>query len=135
MKAKTSPKAGKAPKHLRWSDVKEEWMNPKISRRLAVGEREMLGYLKLKKGAIVPPHKHISEQITFVVKGALKFTIAGKDYTVREGEVLIIPSNVVHEVVALEDTDDVDSFSPLRQDWLSGDDSYLRTGKSTLATK
>ncbi|MGA2198659.1 MAG: cupin domain-containing protein [Nitrososphaerales archaeon] len=109
-----------------------EWLNPKISRRLAVGEREMLGYIQLKKGAVVPAHRHVSEQITFILKGALKFTIYGRDYTVRAGDVLVIPSNVVHEAVALEDTDDFDCFSPLRQDWLTGKDQYLRTGRSYL---
>ena len=92
----------------------------------------MVGRLRLAKGAVVPPHKHVSEQITMVMSGALKFTIDGKDITVRAGEVLIIPPNVVHSAVALEDTDDIDAFSPLRVDWLTGDDAYLKTGKSTL---
>ena len=48
------------------------------------------------------------------------------------GEVLVIPPNVVHAAVALEDSDDIDAFSPLRIDWLSGDDAYLKTGKSNL---
>jgi quercetin dioxygenase-like cupin family protein len=136
MKAKTSAKTvQKQPKYFSWADIEEEWLNPNISRKLAVGEREMLGLIKLKKGAVVPAHKHLSEQITFILKGALKFTISGKDYTVRGGEVLIIPSNVVHEAVALEDTDDFDCFSPLRHDWLTGKDKYLRTGKSYLRKK
>lgn len=92
----------------------------------------MLGRISLKKGAIVPAHKHLSEQITFILKGALQFTIHGKKYTVKSGEVLVIPSNVIHEAVALEDTDDFDCFSPLRRDWLTGKDKYLRTGKSYL---
>ena len=117
---------------MRWADMEPEWLNPTISRRLAVGEREMLGFIWLKKGAIVPAHKHVSEQITFILKGALKFTIDGTDYTVKSGEVLIIPSNVVHEAIALDDTEDFDCFSPLRRDWLSGKDLYLRTGRSYL---
>ena len=92
----------------------------------------MLGFIQLRKGAIVPAHKHVSEQITFILKGALRFTIRDRDYTVRTGEVLVIPSNVVHEAVALEDTDDFDCFSPLRRDWLTGKDLYLRTGRSYL---
>jgi quercetin dioxygenase-like cupin family protein len=80
----------------------------------------------------VPPHKHVSEQITMVMTGAVKFTIEGKDITVNAGEVLIIPPNIVHSAVALEETDDIDAFSPLRLDWLTGDDAYLKTGKSTL---
>lgn len=133
MRTKKVPrKAEKQPQLVRWADAETEWLNPKISRKLAVGEREMLGFIQLRKGAIVPAHKHVSEQITFILKGALRFTIRDRDYTVRTGEVLVIPSNVVHEAVALEDTDDFDCFSPLRRDWLTGKDLYLRTGRSYL---
>ncbi len=125
-------KAAEKPQLLRWSDVEEEKMNDRITRKLAVGQNEMIGRLHLAKGAVVPAHKHVSEQITIVMSGALKFTVAGKETTVRAGEVLIIPPNVVHSAEALEDTDDIDSFSPLREDWLTGDDAYLKTGRSTL---
>jgi len=125
-------KAAQKPQLLRWDDIKEEKLNDKISRKLAVGKNEMIGRLRLAKGAAVPPHKHLAEQITMVMSGSLKFTIGGKDITVRAGEVLVIPPNVVHSAVALEETDDIDSFSPLRLDWLTGDDAYLKTGKSTL---
>lgn len=125
-------KAAKKPQLLKWDEVKEEKLNEKISRKLAVGQNEMIGRLRLAKGATVPPHKHLSEQITMVISGALTFTIGGKDFTVRAGEVLVIPPNVVHSAIALEETDDIDSFSPLRIDWLTGDDAYLKTGKSTL---
>ncbi|HUK74994.1 MAG TPA: cupin domain-containing protein [Nitrososphaerales archaeon] len=125
-------KAAKKPQLLKWDEIKEEKLNEKITRKLAVGQNEMIGRLRLAKGASVPPHKHLAEQITMVMSGALRFTIGGKDTDVRAGDVLIIPPNVVHSAVALEDTDDVDSFSPLRLDWLTGDDAYLKTGKSTL---
>ncbi len=132
MATRTATKDGGEPRFIRWSDVKEEWLNKDISRRLAVGKKEMLGFVFLRKGAVVPAHKHLSEQITFVLKGSMRFTIRGKHYTVKQGEVLIIPSNVVHEAVALEATDDLDCFSPLRHDWLTGKDRYLRTGRSYL---
>jgi|SRR5208283_547228 len=135
MTPKTARKKREEPELIRWADVKEELLNKDISRRLAVGKREMLGFISLKKGAFVPAHKHLSEQITYITRGALKFTIDGKDFTVRQGEVLIIPSNVVHEAVALEDTEDLDCFSPLRHDWLTGKDRYLRTGRSYLRKK
>ena len=45
---------------------------------------------------------------------------------VRAGEILHIPAHVPHKAEALEDTDDVDIFSPPREDWLDGSDSYLR---------
>ncbi|MDA4115830.1 MAG: cupin domain-containing protein [Thaumarchaeota archaeon] len=125
-------KAAKKPQLLKWDEIKEEKLNEKITRKLAVGQNEMIGRLRLAKGASVPPHKHLAEQITMVMSGALRFTIGGKDIEVRAGDVLLIPPNVVHSAVALEDTDDIDSFSPLRVDWLTGDDAYLKTGKSTL---
>jgi len=124
--------AAKKPQLFRWAEIKEEKLNEKITRKLAVGKNEMIGRLHLEKGAVVPPHKHLAEQITMVMSGALKFTIDGKDTTVLAGEVFIIPPNVVHSAVALEESDDFDAFSPLRVDWLTGDDSYIRTGKSTL---
>jgi quercetin dioxygenase-like cupin family protein len=125
-------KAAKRPQLIRWEEIREEKLNDKITRKLAVGKNEMIGRLHLAKGAFVPPHKHVSEQITMVMSGAIKFTIGGKDTTVLAGEVFIIPPNVVHSAVALEDSDDIDAFSPLREDWLTGDDAYLKTGKSTL---
>jgi quercetin dioxygenase-like cupin family protein len=118
--------------HHSWAEMEEEWLNPTISRKLVVGKREMLGYVTFKKGAVVPAHRHTSEQITYVLKGVLKFAIREKDYSVKGGEVLVIPSNLVHEAVAMEDTDSLDCFSPLRKDWLTGKDQYLRTGRSFL---
>jgi len=41
---------------------------------------------------------------------------------------LVIPSNMEHSAVALEDTLDLDIFSPVREDWLTGQDHYLRKG-------
>jgi len=112
--------------------MNEEWVNDKLSRRMAVGRNQMLTRLFLKRGAKVPPHKHVSEQISYVVTGAIRFTIKGKKIDVRSGEVLVIPPNVIHAAEALEDTDDFDCFSPIRQDWLDGTDTYLRTGRSEL---
>jgi quercetin dioxygenase-like cupin family protein len=77
----------------------------------------------------VPLHQHESEQITYILEGALKFELQGKEVVVRKGEVLLIPSNVPHRAVALEDTLDLDVFSPIRHDWLQKDDSYLRRGE------
>lgn len=135
MTLKNAKRMSEQPNLIRWADVGEEWLNKSISRKLAVGRKEMLGLIFFKKGAIVPAHKHRSEQITFILKGALEFTIGGKRYPVRAGEVLIIPSNVIHEAVAVEETEEIDCFSPLRHDWLTGKDKYLRTGRSYLRKK
>jgi len=110
----------------RWEDLPEEQLNPLLTRKLMTGDRVMLSELVLKKGCIVPAHHHENEQISYVLRGTLKFVINGEEIILRTGEVLHIPSNVVHSAEALEDTLDLDVFSPPRQDWLDGTDQYLR---------
>lgn len=112
--------------HSAWEGVKLETLSDVISRRVVTGENAMLAQIYLKKGAVVPEHHHESEQITWVIEGALEFEMEGKKFVVRAGEVLHIPSNVPHKAVALEDTLDVDVFSPIRHDWVQGTDDYLR---------
>jgi len=112
--------------YTRWSDVEIEKLSSLIGRQFVVGTDMMLARVLLKKGAHVPLHSHLNEQITYVLEGALKFSIEGKEVTVRAGEVLCIPPHVPHEAFALEDTVDLDVFNPPRQDWIDRDDAYLR---------
>jgi quercetin dioxygenase-like cupin family protein len=109
----------------RWDELALEKVTEMISRKIVTGEREMLAQIYLKKGAVVPMHNHESEQITYVLQGALRFLIDGEHVTVREGEVLVIPSWVEHQAEALDDTFELDLFSPIRQDWLDKTDSYF----------
>jgi len=113
----------------RWDDMPKEQVNAGLSRRLVTGDRMMLAHVYLTKGCIVPRHQHENEQITYVVTGALHFWIGedeSEEITIRAGEVLHLPSMVWHKAEALEDTLDVDIFSPPRQDWLNKTDAYLR---------
>ena len=110
----------------RWDEIALDKVTEMISRKLVTGEREMLAQLYLKRGALVPMHSHESEQLTYVLQGALKFLVNGEETTVREGEVLHIPSWVPHQAEALDDTFELDVFSPIRQDWLDGTDDYFR---------
>jgi quercetin dioxygenase-like cupin family protein len=109
----------------RWDEIALEKVTEMISRKVVTGEREMIGQIYLKRGALVPMHSHESEQLTYVLQGAMKFLIGGEEITVREGEVLHIPSWVPHQAEALEDTFEIDLFSPIRQDWLDGTDNYF----------
>jgi len=113
----------------RWDEMPKEELTDTFARRLITGERVMLAHVYLKKGSIVPRHSHENEQITYILEGGLRFWI-GEDEAqvidVMAGEVLHIPSLVQHKAEALEDTLDVDIFSPPRQDWLDKTDSYLR---------
>ncbi len=109
-----------------WDHVPEDRLIQGLRRRIVTGERVTLGRIYFPKGAKVPAHTHESEQITHVLSGALLFVIAGEEIVVRSGETLTIPSNVEHSAEALEETDDIDAFAPIRTDWLDGSDAYLR---------
>ena len=113
----------------RWDDMPKEKVSETLDRRLITGDRIMLSHVYLKKGSIVPRHSHENEQITYILEGGLRFWIGPDESQVIDvmaGEVLHIPSMVQHKAEALEDTLDVDVFSPPRQDWLNKTDDYLR---------
>ena len=113
---------------FRWDDLPLERVTDDIDRKLVTGERMMLAQVYLKKGAVVPKHSHDNEQLTYILEGALRFWIGedgSEELVVNAGEVLHLPSNVPHKAEALEDTLDVDVFSPPRQDWLDGTDTYF----------
>ena len=114
--------------HFVWDDMPKEVLSPTIARKMITGEKAMVAQVFIAKGGIVPRHQHESEQITYILEGALQFEIEGRQILVRAGEVLHIPSNVPHAAVALEDTLDLDIFSPIRVDWLTKQDEYLRRG-------
>ena len=116
-------------KHHRWDSIPEEALKGTITRRVISGERTMIAHVYLKKGDDVPRHHHENEQLTYILKGTLRLWFGDNDereITVHAGEVLVIPSNVPHRALALEDTLDVDVFCPPREDWLKGTDAYLR---------
>lgn len=116
--------------HYTWDDMEKEMMSDVISRKIISGEKAMVAQVFLAKGAVVPEHFHESEQITYIMEGALKFELEGREVVVAKGQVLRIPSFVPHRAVALEDTLDLDIFSPIREDWLTKDNAYLRRGET-----
>jgi len=116
-------------RHYRWESLQAEPLKEGLTRKLITGDRMMIAHVYFKKGAEVPQHSHENEQLTYILEGALKFLLGAngeREVTVRAGEVLVIPSNLSHSAIALEDTLDVDVFNPPRQDWLAGTDAYLR---------
>jgi quercetin dioxygenase-like cupin family protein len=118
-------------KHIAWKDVELEQLNPLLDRQMISGDKIMLARVLLKKGSVVPEHSHENEQVTYILDGALKFWIDGKEIVVRTGEVLCIPAHMPHKAEAVEDTVDLDVFYPPRQDWLNKTDSYLRGASTT----
>jgi quercetin dioxygenase-like cupin family protein len=111
-----------------WAKVKNEKLSEVISRQMVSGEEATLARILLTRGAIVPRHHHRSEQYTMILSGALKFVFDDGETTVHAGEMLLIPAHVPHAAEALEDTVDIDFFAPRREEWIRGDDAYLRRG-------
>ncbi|MDP9171959.1 MAG: cupin domain-containing protein [Acidobacteriota bacterium] len=109
-----------------WGAIPEEKLNDLASRRVIHTEFMTVARLRLLKGAIVPMHHHVNEQITMLESGALRFEVAGEQVLVRAGDVLRIPPGAPHMVETLEDSMAVDLFTPPREDWIRGDDAYLR---------
>src|SRR5579864_6718761 len=129
-RAVTKHAAGTAAlQYIPWHTIPLEELNPLLQRQFVVGQEIMLARVLLKKGCIVPEHSHHNEQLTYILDGALKFWIDGKEIVVHAGEVLCIPSNMVHKAEALVDTVDLDIFAPPRADWIDKTDQYLREEK------
>jgi len=116
--------------HYRWDDLPKEPLKDDLSRRLISADRMMIAQVFLEQGCVVPQHSHENEQLTYILEGKLRFWL-GEDESevvdVGAGEVLHIPAWLPHKAEALEPTLDIDVFSPPRQDWLDGSDSYLRS--------
>ncbi|HLY19101.1 MAG TPA: cupin domain-containing protein [Bryobacteraceae bacterium] len=112
--------------YYNWSQLREEALNPLLGRKMLHGVHMTVARIRLEKGAMVPMHSHPNEQISMVESGALRFVISGEERVLRAGDALVIPPDAPHMVQALEDSLAVDLFSPPREDWIRGDDAYLR---------
>ncbi|HEY3972750.1 MAG TPA: cupin domain-containing protein [Candidatus Sulfotelmatobacter sp.] len=115
--------------YIPWHTIPLEELNPLLQRQFVVGQEIMVARVLLKKGCIVPEHSHHNEQLTYILDGALKFWIDGKEIVVHAGEVLCIPAHMPHKAEAMEDTVDLDVFNPPRADWINKTDQYLREPK------
>ena len=109
-----------------WEKVELEQLSDTATRRVIHSERMTTAQIRLSKGSVVPRHSHENEQISHVLKGSLLFQFDDREVTAYAGNLVEIASHEPHRVVALEDSVAMDVFQPVRQDWLQGDDSYLR---------
>ncbi len=103
-----------------------EKLNDKISRQYIYAGQSMLVKWIFKKGAEVPLHHHVNEQITWITKGSVKVYTQGKEFIVKAGQVIVFPPHVPHEFYALEETIDIDFFTPIREDWITQSASYIQ---------
>jgi quercetin dioxygenase-like cupin family protein len=109
-----------------WNRIEKEQLSPTFARQVIHGETMTVARMYLSKGCAVPEHHHHNEQISMVEQGVVRFVVGGVEKTIKAGEVLRIPPHVPHSAEALEDSIAVDLFSPVREDWIRGDDAYLR---------
>jgi unsaturated pyranuronate lyase len=115
----------RAPQHHRWTDLSSQALTESIQRRYFTADRVTVARFELKKGGVVPRHAHDNEQVSCVLTGALRFQFDDREVVVGAGEVMQIPGGIAHEVTVLEDTVVMDIFSPVRQDWIDGTDTYF----------
>src|ERR1022692_1819329 len=116
----------RAMQYYNWNRLDEEALSPLVGRKMIHGKTMTVAHIRLGKGAVVPMHSHPNEQVSMVQSGALRFVLSGEERILRAGDTLVIPPEAPHMVEALEDSLAVDLFSPPREDWIRGDDAYLR---------
>jgi quercetin dioxygenase-like cupin family protein len=116
----------RAPQHHRWTDLSSQTLTESVQRRYVTADRVTVARFELKKGGVVPRHAHENEQVSCVLTGALRFQFDEREIIVGTGEVMQIPGGIAHAVTALQDTVVIDVFSPVRQDWIDGTDTYFK---------
>ena len=109
-----------------WDSIPKEQMSPTISRQVIHADRITIARVYLAKGAFVPRHSHENEQVTTLETGRMRFIFDDGERVIGPGQTLLIPSHVPHAAETIEDTVAVDLFAPIREDWIRGDDAYLR---------
>jgi quercetin dioxygenase-like cupin family protein len=112
-----------------WNEISVETLNPLVTRQAIHTGQMTFARLSMKAGAVVPRHQHVNEQVTNVESGSLRFEFDEREVIVETGQSLEIPPNVPHAVTALTDSVALDVFTPPREDWIRGDDAYLRRGR------
>lgn len=116
-------------KKLNWEHIPTEQVTPKMQRKLVYGEKVMVAKMKFKDGFVVPLHSHINEQITHVLSGTIRFWFGEKkeeSFDMHAGDIVVIPAEMPHEALMIGEVEEIDTWSPIRADWLDGSDDYLR---------
>lgn len=116
-------------KKLNWDTIPVEKVTDKMERQLVYGEKVIVAKMKFKDGFLVPQHSHINKQVTNVVSGTIRFWFGkNKEETIdlNAGDVIVIPAGLPHEALMIGDVEEIDTWAPIREDWLDGTDNYLR---------
>ncbi len=90
---------------------------PGFKARFIHTDSQTLSLVTIEKGAVLPEHTHIHEQVSQVVEGSFKLTVGGETKVCNSGDVALIDSNVPHSGVALTPCTIFDIFTPVREDY------------------
>ena len=114
---------------INWDEVELESVNRSMKRRIVTGRNMTVARIYFKDGFTVPMHSHHNDQITQVIKGEMRFVFGGdepKEMLLGPGDVVVIPPNMPHLATCIGEVEEIDMWSPRRDDWLDGSDDYLR---------
>jgi quercetin dioxygenase-like cupin family protein len=92
------------PTIVRWDELPLERVSELVSKKVVVGRELALTQVYFKKGALVPVHRRATEQVVYLLQGAMRFTIGAASSTVREGESIVIPAGCDRQVESLDDS-------------------------------
>lgn len=112
-----------------WDLIESEPMLAGLNRQMLNGEKISLARMHFEPGTKVPRHQHPNEQITIIAAGKMLLTLDDGEITLDKGEMILIPGNVPHGAMAIEETESIEIFAPRREDWISKNDGYLRGSK------
>jgi quercetin dioxygenase-like cupin family protein len=102
-----------------WDRVRQEEVSPMIRRQVIHTPSLTMTRIVFQKGAVVPLHHHVNEQLTTVVSGRLQLEVLGSKTALGPGGIARLPSDVPHAAEALEDTVVIDVFTPPMSQWRS----------------
>ena len=109
-------------KYITTKDIEWEALGGGVSRKfLGYDNQIMMVRVKFEEGALGAPHQHFHTQATFCVSGKFEFEIDGEKKIVEAGDGVYIEPNLLHSAVCLEEGELIDTFSPVREDFLTGD--------------
>ena len=114
---------------INWDEIPLETVNPSMRRRIVTGEKMTVARIYFEDGFVVPMHSHENEQITQVIRGRMHFVFGedrSREMDLGPGDVVVIPAHLPHEATMIGEVEEMDMWSPRREDWLDGSDDYLR---------
>jgi quercetin dioxygenase-like cupin family protein len=100
-----------------FDDIVVKEIAPGFFSKLIHTDDNTVNFIKVKAGCSVPLHRHVHQQMSFVLEGIFELTVNGTPKKLDKGLFAIIPSNVEHGGIAITDCKLIDIFSPVREDY------------------